>query len=178
MLATGLVRVGIGITRGQGLEETPFQEGGPGDRVVESHVAHAPDAGLDPLDVGEHQLGRHLELDAEHELVALAAGLDLLRGELGFGRDVADLRLRGVFGPGVEHDPGVGPDLDPGGLLRGEVDLHVNVAQVDERQDLPAEGDDLGRLGEPVEYAPLDRRLEGGIVDLSPPSASPPPRPR
>ena len=155
-----------GHPRVRAWEEELFEEFGPGHRVVKPHVAHAPDPGLDPFDVGRAPARRHLELDAEHELVALAAGLDLLRGELGFGRDVADLRLRGVFGPGVEHDPCVGPDLDPGGLLRGQEHFHVDVAQVDERQDLPAEGNDLGRLGKPVEYSPLDRRFEGGIVDL------------
>ena len=50
--------------------------------------------------------------------------------------------------------------------LRGQEDFHVNVAQVDERKNFSTQGDDLSRLGEPVEDAPRHRRFQGGIVDL------------
>ena len=71
-----------------------FEEFRPRHRVVKPHVAHPADPGLDPFDIRLDHLVWNLELDAKHELVALAAGLDLLRRELGFGRDVAHFRRR------------------------------------------------------------------------------------
>src|SRR5262249_51335060 len=80
----------------------------PSDRVVEPDVAHTADTGLHTLDVRQDDLGRHAQLDTEHQLVALAAGLDLLGRKLGLRGDKAGLRSCRVFGCDVEDDAGVG----------------------------------------------------------------------
>ena len=140
-----------------GPRELPVESLRPRDGVVESDVADAADSGLHSLDVWQDALGRHGQLHAEHQLVALAAGLNLLGRELGLRGDETDLRPCRVFGGDVKDDAGVGADLDLHGVLGRQVDLHVHIAEVDEREDLAAAAQNLAFLGQSIEYAALER---------------------
>src|SRR5271157_2078908 len=137
----------------------------PGNGIVVPHVANAPDPRLDAIDIRHHQLRRHLDLDPEHQLVPLASGLDLFGGELGLGRDERDLRRGHPIGRGVEDDPGLVTVLDPGRLLGRQVQIHVDVHQVEQREHLTTRREHLPLLGQAVQNPPLHWRLEDGIVD-------------
>src|SRR5215471_5347491 len=95
-----------------------LQLGRPDRRVLDLDVADAADAGLDPFDVlPDHLLGQ-LNLHAEHQLLALALGLDLLGRELRLRRHEADLSGDRALRYVVDGDAPLGADLDGGGLLR------------------------------------------------------------
>jgi hypothetical protein len=68
--------------------------------------------------------------------------------------------------PHIEANPRLRPDAHPGGILSGKEDLHVDVAEVEERNRLAARGEHLALLGEPVEDAAADRTLQGRVFDL------------
>ena len=147
--------------------EAAFEEVGPGDGVVEADIAHATEARLDAFEVGEDEFRGELQLDAEHELVAFAASFDLLGGELGFGRDEGDGGAGGVLGGDIEDDAGLAANADAGRLAGGEEDLHINVAEVEEGEDLAPGGEDHPGLGEAVEHAAADGGFEGHLGELS-----------
>ena len=111
------------------------------------------------------QLLGHLDLDAEHQLLALAARLDLLGRELRLRRHEAHVSGDRAVGLVVDGDPRLGADLHAGGLLRREEDLHVDVFQVHQRQRLSAGSEHLAGFGQAIEHSAADGRLERRIVD-------------
>src|SRR5262249_4740511 len=68
---------------GWGPGERLLERFGPRHRIVDLDIAHPPDTRLDPFDEGNRVLRWNLDLDPEHQLVALAPRLDLLGSELG-----------------------------------------------------------------------------------------------
>src|SRR5262245_13447651 len=119
---------GLGLA---GAEETALEPVRPHGVVPHLHVADSTDAGLDVLDVvGDQRLG-HLDLDAEHELFALALGLDFLGRELRLRGNEADVADRGAAGLVVHRDAPFRADLHLGGLGGGQEDLHIDVFEVD-----------------------------------------------
>src|SRR5271154_5961914 len=131
----------------------PIQSLRPHSGVVESHIADPADSGLYSLDILQHAFGRYGELHAEHQLIALGAGLNLLGCELGFGSDETDLGACREFRGDVKNDAGVGTDLDLHGVLRRQVNFHVHITKIDKREPLAATAQNLALLGEPIEYA-------------------------
>jgi hypothetical protein len=117
---------------------------------------HAAHAGLDALDVLAGDLLGHLDLHTEHQLLALALGLDELGRELRLRRHEADVTGDGVLRIEVDGDAPLRAHLQRRRLVGRQVDLHVHVLQVHQRQRLAAGGQHLARLGQAVKHAPHD----------------------
>ena len=94
------------------------------------------------------------ELDPKHQFFPLIRRLDALRRELGFGRHEADCRREYVLRNGVEDHPGLVANAQLAGLLCREIDGHVDVAEIKDRQDTLPCGDHLARAREPVLHTP------------------------
>jgi hypothetical protein len=78
------------------------------------------------------------------------------------------LRPCRVLGCDVEDDSGVGADLDLHGVLGRQVDLHVNIAEVDECEDLAAVTQDLTFLSQTIQDASLNGGVEGHVGNPRP----------
>ena len=64
--------------------------------LVDLHITDTAHASFDDVDMGFDRLFGHADLDAEHELFALALRLDLLWGELGLGRHETHIASEGA----------------------------------------------------------------------------------
>ena len=67
---------------------------------------------------------------------------------------------------GVEHDARVGADLHLAGLVSGQIDVHVDVADVEHGEDLAARGQHLADIGDAVLDAAVARRDERVVGDV------------
>lgn len=142
-----------------------FQPVRPGGRRIHLDISHAADTGLDSLDVRRNQLFRDPDLDAEHQLVALAVRFHLLGGELRLRRDEAHVTGSCAARSVINRNPRLRSDRDPGSLLRGKEDLHVDVFEIDQRERFAAGRQDLADFCQAVEDPAADRRLERRVVD-------------
>ena len=67
---------------------------------------------------------------------------------------------------GVENDAGIGPDLDPAGVDRRQVDVHVDIGRVEDGEDLAARRKNLAHIGDAVLDAAVARRHERVVGDI------------
>ncbi len=137
----------------------------PHGGIVRLHVADAAHTGLDVLDEMHHEFVGHLDLHAEHQLLALALRLDLLRGELGLRRHEADTRRGGGVRSIVEGDSRLRTNLERCRLFGRQEDLHVDVFQVHECQRLAAGSENLARFREAIQHAAVYSRDQRRILD-------------
>ena len=109
-------------------------------------------------------LGVGLELDAEHQFLPLLGGLDALWRELGLGRHEADGGGEHVL---RERDRGScaprSPSVSLPACIRRQIDRHVDVVQIEDRQNALSCGNHLAGAGEPVLHASASRRDEHQI---------------
>src|SRR3954471_11142693 len=107
----------------------PLRERGVGTHL---HIADAAHARLDALDIVCDDLSGYLNLDAEHQLLALALRLDLLWRELCLRRHEADVRRSGFVRFVVDGDARRRAGFQRGSLIGWEEDLYIHVAQIHE----------------------------------------------
>ena len=81
------------------------------------------------------------------------------------GRDEADIG-RDRHRNAVKLDPPLRAEPDHADLIGGQEDLHIDLAEIQQRQHLAPAGQNLARLGQPVQHPPLHRGGQPGVVDL------------
>ena len=104
--------------------------------------------------------------DAKHQLVALGLGFDGLRRELRLARDKQDLRRNRMVRIGVEHDAGIGAELDLAGVRGRQIDVHVDIGGIEHREDLAAGRQHFADIGDAVFDAAIARRDQRVVGDL------------
>ena len=100
--------------------------------------------------------------------VSTSLGVNCARGDDERHRGGNHQRRRGV-----EDDAALGTDDGATGLLGGQEDGHVDVAQLEDGDHLAARRQDLARLGEPVQHPTPDRRAERAVGDVRPDALDP-----
>ncbi len=105
-------------------------------------------------------------LDAEHQLVALAFGLDRLRRELRLRRDEGDMRGNGAFRIGVEHDFGVRSDFGAAGVGGWQIDVHIDVRNIEQGEHFAAGRQNFADIGDTVLDATDGRRDQRIVRDI------------
>ena len=123
---------------------------GPGQLGIEPDIADAGKAGPHQIGMSAQQRRVDLDPDPEHELVALAPGLDHLGRELRLVGDEKDLRRQGLVGQGIEQDAALAADDDLARLQGRQEDVHIDVGEVEHGEDLSAGGQHLAEIGQPV----------------------------
>ena len=73
-----------------------------------------------------------------------------------------------MVGVSVEHDAGVGPDPDPAGFRRRQVDVYVDIGGVEHRKHLAAGRQHLADIGDAVFDRAVARRDESIVEDVDP----------
>lgn len=105
-------------------------------------------------------------LDAEHELVALVLGLDRLWSELSLRGEEGDMRRNDELRPCVEHDSRFGPSPGAAGLSGRQIDIHIDIRNVEKREDLAAGRQHLADIGDAILDAAESRRDQGVVGDI------------
>ncbi len=118
--------------------------------LLGAHEAEAADTRLHLPMVLIQDFGISLELDTEHQFLPLLGGLDALRRELGVSRDEADGRGNDVLGNGIGDDARLVAQRELARLIRGQVDRHVDVLEVEDGQNALPCRNHLTGAGEPV----------------------------
>src|SRR5215470_2004977 len=95
-----------------GTDQVLVQPVGPTDGGVRLDVTDASDTRLDGLDIVDNELSGHLDLDPEHQLLSLAARLDLLGCELRFRGHEGHISDPDAIGLDVDREPRLGAELD------------------------------------------------------------------
>jgi hypothetical protein len=100
--------------------------------------------------------------------VALLGRLHGLGRELRGGRHVGDDGPNGILLGRVEHDARLRAQADLAGDLLGQEDVHVDVGQIEQREDPAAGGHHLAGLGQAGLHPAADRRDQHRVGDLGP----------
>ena len=139
---------------------------GHGCVAVPAHVAHARQAHLHQRLPLAQAVLVELQLHAERQVMALLGGLDGLGGELRDRGNEGDVGADRIVRRGVEHDARLRAQRDFPGHRLGQIDVHVDVAEIVHRVDAAASGKHFAWLREPGLDPRTDRRDERGVVDL------------
>src|SRR5262245_41584095 len=76
-----------------------------------------------------------LQLDAENELFSLLGRLNAFRRELGLGSDKTNRRWDNIWREGVEDHACLVPEGKLTGLRRGQINRHIDIIQIENRED-------------------------------------------
>src|SRR5262245_30671253 len=84
-----------------------------------------------------------LQLDAENELFSLFGSLDTFRRELGLSSHKTNRRWHNILREWVEDHARLVPEGKLPGLCRGQINRHINIIQIENRDDACAGIDDF-----------------------------------
>ena len=104
--------------------------------------------------------GVGLELDAEHQLLPLLGGLDALGRELRLGRHEADRCGEDILRERIENGARLVAKHELTRRIRGQIDRHVDVFEIEDGQDALSCGNHLAGASEPVLHASASWRHE------------------
>ena len=135
-------------------------------RRIELDVADPGQARFHAIGKRFEQFGINPDPDPEHQLLALAPCLDFFRRELCGRGNKRNLRRNGKIAPDIQNDPRIGAHCDLARFARRQKKRHVNVQNIEQRDDVAASWNDFARFDEPIFDAPVARALENCIGDV------------
>ena len=131
--------------------------GGPSDLGIGAHETEAAHTCFHrPMVFIQHR-GVALELDSEHELLALLGRFDALRRELGVRRHEADTGGEDILREWIEDDTRLIPERELSRHIGRQVDGHVDVFEIEDGQHALSCGNHLTGAGQPVLHASASR---------------------
>jgi hypothetical protein len=95
----------------------------------------------------------HLELDTKHQFLTLFSGFDAFWRELRIGRNEANRCRDDIFWNGIGNDARLVAKGELTGIIGGKVERHVDIVQIEDRQNALACRDYLAGAGEVVLHA-------------------------
>ena len=105
-------------------------------------------------------------LHPEHQLIAFALGLHRLGCELRLIGDESNLGRDGKVGTCIEHNAGIIAYFGFAHFRSGQIDVHVDVGEIEHREDFTASRKNLADIGNPILDAAVSRRAERVIGNV------------
>src|SRR5215475_2820302 len=138
----------------------------PGGSGIKADSGHSWEAGFHSCSIALEHLGIALRLDTKDQFLALRDGLHRLGGELRHARDKRHVSREYILRCGVQYDPRFSPDGYPASERFGQEKGHIDIAEIEDREELATSGQHLTGLCHAVLHTSAARCLEDTVLDL------------